>query len=72
MTDLLDRLRTAVGDAHVLTEPADLEAYVVDWTGVHEGRALAVVRPGSTAEVAEVVRACARTTVAMSCGRSMS
>lgn len=61
MTDLLDRLRTAVGDAHVLTEPADLEAYVVDWTGVHEGRALAVVRPGSTAEVAEVVRACAET-----------
>lgn len=61
MTDLLDRLRTAVGDAHVLTEPADVEAYVVDWTGTHEGRALAVVRPGSTAEVAAVVRACAET-----------
>jgi FAD/FMN-containing dehydrogenase len=61
VTDLLDRLRTAVGDAHVLTEPADVEAYVVDWTGTHEGRARAVVRPGSTAEVAEVVRACAET-----------
>jgi FAD/FMN-containing dehydrogenase len=61
VTDLLDRLRTAVGDAHVLTEPADVEAYVVDWTGTHEGRALAVVRPGSTAEVADVVRACAET-----------
>ncbi|TGN63600.1 FAD-binding oxidoreductase [Nocardioides eburneiflavus] len=61
MTDLLERLRTAVGDAHVLTEPADVAAYVVDWTGVHEGRALAVVRPGSTAEVAAVVRACAET-----------
>lgn len=61
MTDLLDRLRTAVGDAHVLTEPADVAAYVVDWTGTHEGRALAVVRPGSTDEVAEVVRACAET-----------
>lgn len=59
MTDLLDQLRTAVGDAHVLTEPADVAAYVVDWTGTHQGRALAVVRPGSTAEVAAVVRACA-------------
>jgi FAD/FMN-containing dehydrogenase len=58
VNDLLARLRQAVGDAHVLTEAADMAAHVVDWTGVHEGRALAVVRPGSTAEVAEVVRAC--------------
>ncbi|NYE36032.1 FAD/FMN-containing dehydrogenase [Nocardioides cavernae] len=55
---LLDRLRAAVGDAHVLTDPADVAAFVVDWTGVHEGQALAVVRPGSTAEVADVVAAC--------------
>ncbi len=58
MNDLLDHLRSAVGDAHVLTETADVAAYVVDWTGVHEGRALSVVRPGSTSEVAEVVKAC--------------
>ena len=58
MTDLLDRLRTAVGDAHVLTGAADVAAHVVDWTGVHEGTALAVVRPGSTEEVAAVVTAC--------------
>ena len=61
MTDLLARLRSAVGDDHVLTEPTDVAAYVVDWTGTRRGRALAVVRPGSTAEVAEVVRACAET-----------
>ncbi len=58
MTDLLDRLRTAVGDRHVLTDAADVAAYVVDWTGVHAGEALAVVRPGSTSEVAAVVAAC--------------
>ncbi|MCW2739164.1 FAD-binding oxidoreductase, partial [Nocardioides sp.] len=58
MTDLLARLRSAVGDDHVLTEAADVAAYVVDWTGVHEGSALAVVRPGSTSEVAQVVAAC--------------
>ena len=58
MNDLLDHLRSAVGDAHVLTGDADVAAYVVDWTGVHVGRALAVVRPRSTSEVAEVVAAC--------------
>ncbi|WP_374457126.1 FAD-binding oxidoreductase [Nocardioides sp.] len=58
MTDLLDRLRDAVGDAHVLTSDEDLAAYVVDWTGVHAGQALAVVRPASTEEVAAVVAAC--------------
>ena len=33
--------------------------YEVDWRKRYRGRALAVVRPGSTAEVAAVVRACA-------------
>ena len=58
MNDLLDQLREAVGDAHVLTSDDEVAAYVVDWTGVHAGRALAVVRPGSTAEVSAVVAAC--------------
>lgn len=65
MTDLLDRLRAAVGADHVLTEPGDVAAYVVDWTGVHSGRALAVVRPSSTDEVAAVVAACASAGVAI-------
>ncbi len=59
MTDspgLLDSLRSAVGDAHVLTDPADLAAYDTDWRGAYSGRPLAVVRPGSTAEVADVLR----------------
>ena len=56
--DLLERLREVVGAGHVLTDEADLAAYVVDWTGAYAGRALAVVRPGSTAEVAAVVTAC--------------
>ena len=45
MTDLLEQLRAAVGADHVLTDDTDVAAYVVDWTGVHSGRALAVVRP---------------------------
>ena len=65
MTDLLDRLRTAIGADHVLTDAGDVAAYVVDWTGVHEGRALAVVRPGTTSEVAAVVAACHEAGVAI-------
>lgn len=51
-------LRRAVGAAHVLTE-GDLSAYEQDWRRRARGRALAVVRPGSTDEVAAVVRTCA-------------
>ena len=55
---LLDTLRQAVGVAHVLID-GDLTAYEHDWRQRACGRALAVVRPGSTDEVAAVVRACA-------------
>jgi FAD/FMN-containing dehydrogenase len=58
MTGLLEALRAAVTPAQVLTE-GDLSAYEQDWRRRWRGRALAVVRPGSTAEVAAVVRACA-------------
>jgi FAD/FMN-containing dehydrogenase len=53
------RLDAAVGSAQVLTATADMAPYVTDWRGRFHGRALAVVRPGDTAEVAAVVRACA-------------
>ena len=56
---LLDALRSHVGPAQVLTE-GDLSAYELDWRKRWRGRSLAVVRPGSTAEVAQVVRSCAQ------------
>ncbi|MGY0540260.1 FAD-binding oxidoreductase [Nocardioides sp. YJ-D4] len=58
-TDLVHDLRTALGESAVLTDPADMAAYVTDWTGSFTGTALAVVRPASTAEVATAVRLCA-------------
>jgi FAD/FMN-containing dehydrogenase len=58
MTELIQHLRSAVGAANVLTE-GDLSAYEMDWRRRARGKALAVVRPGSTEEVAAVVRACA-------------
>ena len=54
----MDRLQAAVGPAHVLVEPDLTAGYSVDWTGRFIGAAAAVVRPASTEEVAEVVRAC--------------
>lgn len=59
VTDLVHELRTALGESAVLTDPADMAAYVTDWTGAFTGTALAVVRPASTAEVATAVRLCA-------------
>ncbi len=55
---LLAVLREIVGPAQVLVD-GDRSAYEVDWRQRWHGRALAVVRPGSTAEVAAVVQACA-------------
>src|SRR3989344_1330106 len=58
MTTLLDTLRAIVGPAHVITE-GDLSAWEQDWRRRVRGKALAVVRPASTQEVAAVVKACA-------------
>jgi FAD/FMN-containing dehydrogenase len=58
-TALLNALRTAVGAANVLVE-GDLAAYEQDWRKRYRGKALAVVRPGNTTEVAAVVKLCAR------------
>ena len=62
MTTLLDSLRRIVGDTNVLTHDdptADLSAWEQDWRKRVRGTALAVVRPGSTQQVADVVKACA-------------
>ena len=58
MSELLDRLRGVVGAANLLAG-GDLGTWEVDWRKRWRGRALAVARPGSTAEVAQVVRLCA-------------
>jgi FAD/FMN-containing dehydrogenase len=52
---LLSVLAGVVGPEHVLTDPELCAGYEVDWTGRFRGRAAAVVRPGSTDEVAEVL-----------------
>ena len=55
---LLDELRHIVGAAHVFTD-GDLSAWEQDWRKRLRGKALAVVRPADTDEVARVVKTCA-------------
>ena len=51
-------LAAVVGPANVLTEGADAEPFLVDQRERYHGRAVAVVRPGSTDEVARCVATC--------------
>src|SRR4051794_28163934 len=56
---LLDAIRAVVGDRGLLTDGIDTAAYAEDWRRLYQGRTAAVVRPGSTQELAGVVRLCA-------------
>ena len=55
----LDRIKAIVGAKGFLDDPAAMAPYLREDRGLYEGRAALVVRPGSTDEVARVVRACA-------------
>jgi len=63
--EFLASLSRVVGAGNVLTEADMTAAFLVEPRGLFRGAALAVVRPGSTAEVAEVVKACAADAVAI-------
>ncbi len=56
---LLDRLSALLGPRGILTEAADLEPHLADWRLLYRGRTPCVLRPASTAELAEAVRLCA-------------
>ena len=60
MNRLVTDLSAALGAAHVLTDPELVAGYTTDWTRRYAGTAECVVRPGTTAEVTDVVRVCAR------------
>jgi FAD/FMN-containing dehydrogenase len=56
---IISSLTEIVGRQHVILPNDDQEPYVVDWRGRYHGKAIAVVKPASTREVADVVRLCA-------------
>ncbi|NML84323.1 FAD-binding oxidoreductase [Polaromonas sp.] len=62
--DFLQTLAQITGQANLLTG-GDLSAYTQDWRKRAHGKALAVARPGNTAEVAAIVKACAAAGVSL-------
>lgn len=58
-------LREIAGEENVLTDAGDMEKYLRDWTGTYSGSAIAVVRPASTDEVADIVKLCTKLQVAI-------
>jgi FAD/FMN-containing dehydrogenase len=56
----LDKIRAAVGLKGIVEDPGAMEPYLAEQRGLFRGAARLVVRPGSTGEVAEVVRLAAQ------------
>ncbi|MDP2333109.1 MAG: FAD-binding oxidoreductase [Reyranella sp.] len=65
VTDFVEKLRALVGDKGLITDDAGKHPYLTDWRDNYLGTALAVVRPGSSEEVAGVVKLCAAEKVAI-------
>lgn len=55
-SDLLQRFIAIVGEKNAITDPAEQEGYLVENRGLYRGRTPAVLRPGSTEEVAQIIR----------------
>jgi FAD/FMN-containing dehydrogenase len=64
-TVILDQVAAIVGARHVITNETDQAAYLTELRNLFHGRALAVVRPGTTAEVAELLALASRTGTAI-------
>jgi FAD/FMN-containing dehydrogenase len=63
--DFFDSLRAVVGATRVLTGTEEVAPFCTDWRGRYTGTASCVVLPGTTDEVAAVVRICAEAGVAI-------
>ncbi len=55
---VLESLRAIVGDRGLILDDQGKEPFVRDWRGTYTGAAAVVVRPGTTEEVAGVVKLC--------------
>ena len=64
LPDLMNLLKSVVGTNHVLSGET-AAPYCTDWRGRYSGKALAVVLPGDTQQVAAVVALCAEHSIAI-------
>src|SRR5438552_5050498 len=65
MRSFIEEIQAIVGPAELITLPQEVAPYASDWRKRYVGKPAAVVKPASTAEVAEVVRACAESRTAI-------
>ncbi|MFG0414424.1 FAD-binding oxidoreductase [Pseudomonas sp. zjy_8] len=63
--DLLPALHDVLGEAGLITDAERMQSYLSDWRNAYRGQAAAVLRPGTTEEVAAAVRLCAQAGVAL-------
>ncbi|MEY4143292.1 MAG: glycolate oxidase subunit GlcD, partial [Pseudomonadota bacterium] len=47
-----------LGQAYVLLDDQDKAPYLSDWRNRYQGKALAILLPNTTAQVAEIVKVC--------------
>ncbi len=53
---LIDAIAKAVGSKGLVTDPSEMAPHLEELRGLYRGAALALVKPASTADVAEVIR----------------
>ena len=63
--DLIKELQQLIGAEHVITAPADLEPYLLDWRKRYRGQAIAALRPSNTQEVSAIVKLCVANHIAI-------
>ena len=63
--DLLARFAAIVGERYAITDPAAQEPYLVEQRGLYRGRTAMVLRPGSVAEVAAILKLASETGTAV-------
>lgn len=59
-SDMLQQLGRSVGTRAIVTDPALIEPWLVDWRGRWRGQARALLQPETTEEVAQIVEAATR------------
>jgi FAD/FMN-containing dehydrogenase len=52
----LDAFVRIVGEEHAIRDPAEMERYLVEWRDRYHGKAALVLKPGSTQEVAAILK----------------
>jgi FAD/FMN-containing dehydrogenase len=61
----LERLIAVVGEAHAITDPAQMDGYMREWRQIWVGRSPLVLRPSSTEEVSRILAIASETRTAI-------